>query len=1071
MPFSLDIPFFAVRLRIHGGAELLMPLNDSSVLSVNEDFEGLRERFEKAFQEKVINKKKLEKLLDIAHQANFQMDQIEVSFPASRQAPVYPAFQIHLDFCYHSQEDGVLGFIPALGIESFSDSPEHLKTQLRKLVSLDFRRNQRLAYLGLLIPVLWYETKGILKQTANFKIPFLKEGKGQLRQQEERLLPRLAQPIEQKENQLFHRNKEVQIFREALENPFSRSILIVGAGGVGKTAIVREIARQLQEEGADFKIWETTASVLIKELMGDTGWQDNLPKLIQELSEGKDALFVNNLKELFEVGQYVGNDTSIGAFLQKYLERGTLTLIAECTEEEKNRIELMHPNYLNPFHIISLEEPPELEKVILQRIEATARQLGVELQKGAIQEIIRLYRRFSPYSGFPGKPVRFLESALLNHEGQDITLSSSDIIRLYCEESGMPQFIVDPDAPLSEPDLKAFFYGKLFGQDKAIERLANILISVKTAMTRREKPIASLLFAGPTGVGKTELAKILAEFMFGQRDRMLRFDMSEYSSPYSVLRLTGLHYFDEGTLTSAIRREPFSVVLFDEIEKADPSFYDLLLQILDEGRLSDSRGELVNFCSSIIIMTSNIGADSLKTNRIGWKNQIDMQEVENHFLTAIRRHFRPELYNRIDQIIPFTPLSAETVRFVLEREIDSFKKREGIQFRNLDLKIEEDVLDYLGRKGYDPKYGARQLKRCIREELIIPLARQLNLQDYYDRLFVRVYLEKDKIAVNAENDPLGLDLFLEELEKINLADSASDLRRSIQRMENCPNYQQVLNKIDFWEREKKEKGDTFWENTERAREYAFFIAATEQLNEFHNQIKELEDKLSISCAGFLPYQAQWDQDLQLWQNNLLDFQVELLSFLKPAQNLCYLVIYGKAPQMAVEFYLGLIKKKGFEYELDAIWKEESSPPADNQSIRTAVKGYWKVRTFEEDQLFIPPTEDALFVGAEITLSGPLVFAYLEMERGKQVWKSDQKKSSPPTYIKIEKKSKKGQFRTPAKPESQDLFPGQPRRILSRNHLQDTALGINREVSRRYQLEMILEKLDSDFVRRIKEAWA
>ena len=398
---------------------------------------------------------------------------------------------------------------------------------------------------------------------------------------------------------------------------------------------------------------------MIKELTGDTGWQDNLATLCAELTGTKNLLFIRNLLELFEVGQYQGNEVSMAEYLRAYISRGEISIISECSEEERARIELRSPNFLSFFQIIQVAEPKkELEHIVLQKANDLAKDKNLQLHEEAIKESIRLHRRFQPYAGFPGKPIRFLESIILNKSPESSkVIGRKEVVQNFCEETGMPLFMVDPEVPMEPAKVKGKFNTQVFGQELAVEQVVDTLSAVKTALSRTGKPIASFLFVGPTGVGKTELAKILSAFMFGSTHRMVRFDMSEFSDPYSVMRLMGENYFADGLLTSAVRREPFCVLLFDEIEKAHPSFYDLLLQMLGEGRLSDSRGQLVNFCSTIIIMTSNIGAAGMQQTPISWKGERSADEVTAHFRSAVEKHFRPELFNRIDKVIPFEPLS------------------------------------------------------------------------------------------------------------------------------------------------------------------------------------------------------------------------------------------------------------------------------------------------------------------------------------------------------------------------------------------------------------------------------
>ncbi|MEL6925615.1 MAG: AAA family ATPase, partial [Bacteroidota bacterium] len=476
-----------------------------------------------------------------------------------------------------------------------------------------------------------------------------------------------------------------------------------------------------------------------------------------------------------------------------------------------------------------------------------------------------------------------------------IKVNRRSVIRYFCEETGMPAFLVDPEVPMDLKAIQQHFNSQLFGQQIAVDQVVNLLASVKTALTRTGKPIASFLFVGPTGVGKTEMARLLAGFTFGDRDKMVRFDMSEYSSPYAVLRLTGSDYFSDGLLTAAVRREPFCVLLFDEIEKADPSFYDLLLQMLGEGRLTDSKGQLVNFCSTIIIMTSNIGATNLMNNNIGWRRERDGTEVAMHFKTAVEKHFRPELINRIDQLIPFEPLGRDSIRLVIEREVKGLRQREGIRFRNMDLFIDDAVLDYLAEAGFNTKYGARELQRTIRELLIIPLATALNVQDYDDQVVVRFSMKQDQIALSVEADPLGLELLLEELEKVNLADQASELRRALFALQEGSPYLSMISDFDMMERERKVKGEKFFKQKDKAERYTQSLTLMDAFDKLRTRIEKLELELALQCMELENFQPQYAKKIERWMHDVQQEKINLLSYLRPEENRCYLHIYGSEP--------------------------------------------------------------------------------------------------------------------------------------------------------------------------------
>ena len=278
---------------------------------------------------------------------------------------------------------------------------------------------------------------------------------------------------------------------------------------------------------------------------------------------------------------------------------------------------------------------------------------------------------------------------------------------------------------------------RVVGQSKAVESVSNAIRRARTGLSEESRPIGSFMFLGPTGVGKTELARALAEFMFNDANSLIRVDMSEYMERHTVSRLIGsppgyVGYDEGGQLTELVRRKPYSVVLFDEVEKAHPEVFNILLQVLDEGRLTDAKGRKVNFKNTIIIMTSNLGTEIMhEYHGLGFahdsegstRESRDRKEAEVKVMEALRKHFRPEFLNRLDEVIIFNSLKKSDIEKIVDLQLEIVKNR--LSKKNIKLKVSSELKDYIVKKGFDPIYGARPLKRAIQNLILNPLAQKL----------------------------------------------------------------------------------------------------------------------------------------------------------------------------------------------------------------------------------------------------------------------------------------------------------------------------------------------------------
>ena len=328
------------------------------------------------------------------------------------------------------------------------------------------------------------------------------------------------------------------------------------------------------------------------------------------------------------------------------------------------------------------------------------------------------------------------------------TVSDSIIKDIISSWTGIPITKISQSETEKLTQLEKIMHQRLVDQENAVEIVASAVRRGRAGLKSTNRPIGSFVFLGPTGVGKTELAKTLAEVLFGQEEAMIRFDMTEFMEKHAVARLIGappgyVGYEQGGVLTEAVRRRPYQVILFDEVEKAHHDVFNILLQVLDDGRLTDSQGHVVNFTNSIIILTSNLGSQFLTD--LDEEQKVD--DVRDSVMEVVRSHFRPEFLNRLDEIILFNKLSRKNMEGIVDVQFARLAKR--LSARNITLEIDKFAKNYLSAKGYDSTYGARPLKRVIQRDIENVLA---------EKILRGEIKEGQKVAIKAKGESLNFEV-------------------------------------------------------------------------------------------------------------------------------------------------------------------------------------------------------------------------------------------------------------------------------------------------------------------------
>ena len=626
------------------------------------------------------------------------------------------------------------------------------------------------------------------------------------------------------------REKEIKRVMQVLCRRTKSNPVLIGDPGVGKTAVVEGLARQIASGTApeplqDKRIVQLNMGTLVAGTKYRGEFEERLRRIVKELTDSKGdvILFVDEVHTIIGAGNAEGA-TDAANILKPELSRGAFQLIGATTQDEYRKYVEKDAALERRFQPVQVDEPGVDDSILILKglKDKYESHHNVIFTEDAIEAAAKLSSRYIQDRFLPDKGIDLIDEAgartrLLSleppeyindiqkelddirkqkedavmseqyelatslrdyerqisdeldrafkkwhedrkHETHKIT--SEDIASVVAEQTGVPVKQLTEAETTRLLKMEEEISRRLIGQDEAVSAVSRAIRRARTGLRDPRRPIGSFLFMGPTGVGKTELARCLARFLFGKEDAMIRIDMSEFMERHEVSKLVGappgyVGHESGGKLTELVRRKPYSVILFDEIEKAHPEIFNILLQVLDDGKLTDGQGRKVDFRNTVIIMTSNVGAkEAQQGNSLGFgmsadsQTQRDWERSKSIILEEANKLFRPEFLNRIDEIAVFKPLSRDNLMKIIDTMLDDLSVR--LDNKGVKLEVSDDVKAKILEKGFKPKYGARPLKRAIQSMLEDKIA---------DFMLSGNINDKDtKISVNLKGEELTCEL-------------------------------------------------------------------------------------------------------------------------------------------------------------------------------------------------------------------------------------------------------------------------------------------------------------------------
>lgn len=534
--------------------------------------------------------------------------------------------------------------------------------------------------------------------------------------------------------QVYGRDKEVQAVIISLLRRTKNNPILVGEAGVGKTAIVEGLTlAMLRDQVPEALKGLTVRSLELSSLMSEEngGFIAKFKKIIEEMvaTRGHNLLFVDEFHTIVGAGGQDGQALDAGNVLKPVLARGDIQLIGATTLDEFHDYIETDRALERRMQPVMVEETtiPQAITIIDQAKMIYEKFHGIQISSEAVRQAVRLSVRYITDRFLPDKAFDLIDEAstIAATEGK-ATVTDEDIAQVLKDKTGIPvTTILKGDQDRLE-GFKEKLMDRVKGQEAAIEAIVDAVTIAQAGLQDENKPISSFLFLGPTGVGKTELSKAVAEALFDDEDAMIRFDMSEFKKKEDVAKLIGNRETrTKGQLTEGVKRKPYSVLLLDEVEKAHSEVMDLFLQVLDDGRLTDSSGRLISFKNVIVIMTTNVGAKKI-INKWELKGNFkdltdrDRQQFEKSMDSELQNVFRPEFLNRIENKIIFNLLERNVIEEIAEKNLTKISAR--MKRQNLTLSYEPSLIQYLSDVGTDVKNGARPLERLIKRKVLAPIS-------------------------------------------------------------------------------------------------------------------------------------------------------------------------------------------------------------------------------------------------------------------------------------------------------------------------------------------------------------